>query len=53
MTTDLVLSSFSKKQTLPFNQAQDELISGNLGRYQELIELAEEYVALAIEELNK
>ena len=36
-----------------FNQAQDKLVSGDLGRYQELIELAEEYVALAIEELNK
>ncbi|MDC0606907.1 UPF0182 family protein, partial [Acidimicrobiia bacterium] len=36
-----------------FNQAQDKLVSGDLGRYQELIELAEEYVSLAIEELNK
>ena len=42
-----------EKANVAFNQAQDELISGNLGRYQELIELAEEYVALAIEELNK
>jgi uncharacterized membrane protein (UPF0182 family) len=42
-----------EKANIAFNQAQDELISGNLGRYQELIELAEEYVALAIEELNK
>jgi hypothetical protein len=42
-----------EKANIAFNQAQDELISGDLGRYQELIELAEEYVALAIEELNK
>ena len=42
-----------EKANIAFNEAQDELISGDLGRYQELIELAEEYVALAIEELNK
>ena len=41
------------KANTAFNQAQDELISGDLGRYQELIQLAEDYVELAIEELNK
>ena len=42
-----------EKANTAFNQAQDELISGDLGRYQELIQLAEDYVELAIEELNK
>ena len=41
-----------EKANTAFNQAQDELISGDLGRYQELIQLAEDYVELAIEELN-
>ena len=42
-----------EKANSAFNQAQDELLAGDLGRYQELIKLAEEYVSLAIEELNK
>ena len=41
------------KATKAFEQAQEELQKGNLGRYQELIDQAQQYVDLAIELLNK
>ena len=41
------------KANSAFKQAQDELKNGNLGRYQDLIKKAEEFVSLAIELLNK
>ncbi len=40
------------KANSAFNQAQEELLKGNLGKYQDLIEKAEEFVSLAIEILN-
>ena len=36
-----------------FESAQKELQNGNLGRYQTLIDQAQQYVDLAIELLNK
>ena len=41
------------KATRAFEQAQEELQKGNLGKYQELIDQAQQYVDLAIELLNK
>ena len=41
------------KANSAFNQAQEELLKGNLGKYQDLIEKAEEFVSLAIEILNE
>ena len=41
------------KATKAFEQAQEELQKGNLGKYQELIDQAQQYVDLAIELLNK
>jgi len=41
------------KATTAFEQAQEQLQKGNLGKYQELIDQAQEYVDLAINELNK
>jgi uncharacterized membrane protein (UPF0182 family) len=42
-----------QKASDAFNKAQEELIAGNLGKYQELIERAQSLVALAIDLLNK
>ena len=41
------------KATKAFEQAQEELQKGNLGKYQELIDQAQQFVDLAIELLNK
>ena len=41
------------KATTAFEQAQEQLQKGNLGKYQELIDQAQQYVDLAIEQLNK
>ena len=41
------------KATRAFEKAQEELQKGNLGKYQELIDQAQQYVDLAIELLNK
>ena len=41
------------KATTAFEQAQEQLQKGNLGKYQELIDQAQQYVDLAINELNK
>ena len=41
------------KATEAFEKAQNELQNGNLGRYQTLIDQAQQYVDLAIELLNK
>ncbi len=41
------------KATIAFEQAQEQLQKGNLGKYQELIEQAQQYVDLAIDQLNK
>jgi len=41
------------KATIAFEQAQEQLQKGNLGKYQELIEQAQQYVDLAINQLNK
>ena len=41
------------KATTAFEQAQEQLQKGNLGKYQELIDQAQQYVDLAIDELNK
>ncbi len=41
------------KATRAFEQAQEELQKGNLGKYQELIDQAQQYVDFAIELLNK
>ena len=40
------------KATTAFEQAQEQLQKGNLGKYQELIDQAQQYVDLAINELN-
>ena len=42
-----------QKASDAFDKAQEELIAGNLGKYQELIERAQSLVALAIDLLNK
>ena len=41
------------KATIAFEQAQEQLQKGNLGKYQELIDQAQKYVDLAIDQLNK
>ena len=41
------------KATTAFEQAQEQLQNGNLGKYQELIDQAQQYVDLAIDQLNK
>ena len=41
------------KATIAFEQAQEQLQKGNLGKYQELIDQAQQYVDLAINQLNK
>ncbi len=41
------------KATTAFEQAQEQLQKGNLGKYQELIDQAHQYVDLAIDQLNK
>lgn len=41
------------KATTAFEQAQEQLQKGNLGKYQELIDQAQQYVGLAIDQLNK
>ena len=41
------------KATEAFESAQEELLNGNLGKYQTLIDQAQQYVDLAIELLNK
>ena len=41
------------KATTAFEQAQEQLQKGNLGKYQELIDQAQKYVDLAIDQLNK
>ncbi len=41
------------KATVAFEQAQEQLQKGNLGKYQELIDQAQQYVDLAIDQLNK
>ena len=41
------------KATTAFEQAQEQLQKGNLGKYQELIDQAQQYVDLAIVQLNK
>ncbi len=41
------------KATTAFEQAQEQLQKGNLGKYQELIDQAQQYVDLAINQLNK
>jgi len=41
------------KATTAFEQAQEQLQKGNLGKYQELIDQAQQYVDLAIDLLNK
>ena len=41
------------KATTAFEQAQEQLQKGNLGKYQELIDQAKNYVDLAINQLNK
>ena len=41
------------KATTAFERAQEQLQKGNLGKYQELIDQAQQYVDLAIDELNK
>ncbi len=41
------------KATIAFEQAQEQLQKGNLGKYQELIDQAQQYVNLAIDQLNK
>ena len=41
------------KATIAFEQAQEQLQKGNLGKYQELIDQAQQYVDLAIDQLNK
>ena len=41
------------KATTAFEQAQEQLQKGNLGKYQELIDQAQKYVDLAINQLNK
>ena len=41
------------KATEAFESAQEELLKGNLGKYQTLIDQAQQYVDLAIELLNK
>ena len=41
------------KANSAFRQAQEELKNGNLGKYQDLIKKAEEFVSLAIEILNE
>ena len=41
------------KATTAFEQAQEQLQKGNLGKYQELIDQAQQYVDLAIDQLNK
>ena len=42
-----------QKASAAFEKAQEELVAGNLGKYQELIERAQSLVALAIDLLNK
>ena len=42
-----------QKASDAFDKAQEELLAGNLGKYQELIERAQDLVALAINLLNK
>jgi len=42
-----------QKASAAFDRAQEELVAGNLGTYQELIERAQSLVALAIDLLNK
>lgn len=42
-----------QKASVAFDRAQEELVAGNLGKYQELIERAQSLVALAIDLLNK
>jgi uncharacterized membrane protein (UPF0182 family) len=42
-----------QKASAAFDRAQEELVAGNLGKYQELIERAQSLVALAIDLLNK
>jgi len=42
-----------QKASAAFEKAQEELVAGNLGKYQELIERAQDLVALAIDLLNK
>ena len=42
-----------QKASDAFDKAQEELIAGNLGKYQELIERAQSLVTLAIDLLNK
>ena len=42
-----------QKASDAFDKAQEELVAGNLGKYQELIERAQSLVALAIDLLNK
>ena len=41
------------KATTAFEQAQEQLQKGNLGKYQELIDQAQQYVDLAVDQLNK
>ena len=41
------------KATTAFEEAQEQLQQGNLGKYQELIDQAQQYVDLAIDQLNK
>ena len=41
------------KATTAFERAQEQLQKGNLGKYQELIDQAQQYVDLAINQLNK
>ncbi len=41
------------KATIAFEQAQEQLQKGNLGKYQELIDQAQQYVDIAIDLLNK
>ena len=41
------------KATIAFEEAQEQLQKGNLGKYQELIDQAQQYVDLAIDLLNK
>ena len=41
------------KATTAFEEAQEQLQKGNLGKYQELIDQAQQYVDLAIDQLNK
>ena len=41
-----------EKATIAFEKAQQELLNGNLGLYQNLVEQAQQYVDLALELLN-